>query len=74
MDFYCASEKLVIELDGDVHLEKENALNDIERQKNIEALGLRVMRFTNDEIFSNLENVLAKISFALSRAPPRTPS
>ena len=74
VDFYCASVKLVIELDGGVHSEKQVILNDIERQKNIEALGLRVLRFTNEEVFSNLDKVLSEILLALQSSELRTPS
>ena len=58
-DFYCAACKLVIELDGDSHVGNEEA--DRVRQGELEARGLKVLRFPNPEIFDNLENVLEVI-------------
>lgn len=60
-DFYCHEAKLIIELDGSIHNEAEIIKNDIERQKNLEALGLKVIRFTNNELHNNLNLVLDKI-------------
>ena len=53
VDFYCAQKKLVIEIDGPIHL---NQLEyDQERTKFLELLGMQVVRFTNDEVFCDLE-------------------
>lgn len=46
VDFYCHSLKLIIEADGSIHNQKEIQLVDHERQKLLEADGLRVIRFT----------------------------
>ncbi len=61
-DFYCHSAGLVIEVDGSIHDLPEVLQNDIERQLYLESLGLKVIRFKNEEIFNNLENVLEKIN------------
>ena len=60
-DFYCHKLKLVIELDGSIHQLDEVAKNDIERQANIESLGLKVIRFTNEEIKCELEKCIEAI-------------
>lgn len=60
-DFYCHEAKLIIELDGSIHQIPEIIKNDIERQKNIEELGITVLRFTNKELHNNLNVVLDKI-------------
>lgn len=60
-DIYCHAEKLVIEIDGSIHDLDEIKINDEIRQKALEALGLRVIRFTNNEILNNLESVLETI-------------
>jgi len=60
-DFYCHQHKIVIELDGGIHNLPEIVKNDLERQLNIENDGIRVLRFKNEEIFNQLENVLATI-------------
>jgi very-short-patch-repair endonuclease len=61
-DFYCHELNLVIELDGKIHLSKEIKQNDKIRQAIIEGLGLKVVRFSNDEVLYNIENVLSEIS------------
>ena len=59
VDFYCHQAGLVIEVDGDVHdLQKEE---DQRREKVLSALGLRVVRFRNDEVINNLSAVVGKI-------------
>ena len=61
VDFYCPEEKLVVELDGEVHFNEEAIKYDKERTEYIETLGLRVIRFENNEVLKNTEFVLNKI-------------
>ncbi len=58
-DFYCASKKLIIEVDGDIHLNRQE--EDLIREKIIKSLGYRIIRFNNKEIINNLEGVINKI-------------
>ena len=59
VDFYCHRAGLVVEVDGDVHdLQKEE---DERREKVLRELGLRVVRFRNDEVVSELSTVVRKI-------------
>jgi len=59
VDFYCHKSALVIEVDGDVHdLQKEE---DERREKVLSAVGLRVVRFRNDEVIGNLLDVVERI-------------
>lgn len=60
-DFYCHTKKLIIEIDGSVHNLPEVKRNDEIRQKTLENLGLKVIRFTNKEITNNLEQVIQLI-------------
>ena len=60
-DFYCHALKLVIEIDGGYHLTEEQQLLDEERTKNIEFQGLKVIRFTNEEVLAQLPEVIDKI-------------
>lgn len=60
-DFYCHQHKLVIEVDGGIHNLPRVAVNDIKRQLNIEDDGIKVLRFTNDEIYNQLQKVLDTI-------------
>jgi len=62
VDFYCPTEKLVIELDGEGHYSDAGLAYDLKRTRYFEELGIRVVRFENNEVFKNLEYVLEKIS------------
>jgi very-short-patch-repair endonuclease len=59
VDFYCASESLIVEVDGAIHAQQQEA--DALRQELLESLGLRVLRLTNDEVEQDLESALMKI-------------
>ena len=59
VDFCCLPRRLVIEIDGSIH-EQQQAY-DAERTVALEALGYRVLRWTNDQIENDLESVLAAI-------------
>jgi very-short-patch-repair endonuclease len=59
VDFYCHAASLVVELDGPVH-EKQGEY-DQERDRVLEGLSLRVLRFKNQEVFEDLGAVLEKI-------------
>lgn len=61
VDFYCPEEKLVVELDGEVHFNAEAVKYDKERTEYIESLGIKVLRFENNEVLNNTEFVLNKI-------------
>ena len=56
VDFYCAELRLAIELDGDSHASQTRY--DRRRTKNLNALGVRVVRYTNDEVKLGLDSVL----------------
>jgi cyclase len=58
VDFYCHELKFFIEVDGSIHTLTEILLNDKDREYNLLSLGLHIIRFTNDEIFTNIEKVL----------------
>ena len=59
VDFYCSSENLVVEVDGGIHDKRQEA--DHIRQEMIESLGIRFLRFRNDEVIHNLAFVLQTI-------------
>ena len=61
VDFYCHRIKLVIELDGGIHLTDENKKIDKEREDGLKSFGLTVLRFKNEEVLMDLEGVLKKI-------------
>ena len=61
VDFYCAKEKLVIELDGEVHNNPQAMEYDSRRTKFLESHGLTVIRFENKMVFDFLPSVLQEI-------------
>jgi very-short-patch-repair endonuclease len=65
VDFPCIPQRLVIEVDGDVHERLDQQQYDRERQQIIEAKGFRVLRFSNDEIQHSLDDVIECIRHAL---------
>ncbi|WP_372770123.1 vitamin B12 dependent-methionine synthase activation domain-containing protein [Lutibacter sp.] len=68
-DFICLKTNLIIEIDGSIHQLPENIASDKERTKWLEEEGYSVIRFTNDEVLSNLDVVLKKIKEALEASP-----
>lgn len=61
VDFCCLECKLIVELDGGHHLEPENLIADQKRQKYIESLGFKVLRFQNFDVDINLDGVVLRI-------------
>jgi len=61
VDFYCASEKLIVELDGQVHLNSTIEEKDLKRTRYLESLGFNVIRFENKMVFDFLLTVLKEI-------------
>ena len=74
LDFYSPELKLAIEVDGDSHYTSDAHFADRERQLYIEAFGIQFLRFTNTELYENLDGVLSKILNGIqqitSPAPP----
>ncbi len=67
-DFYCPQARLVIELDGPIHATPDRREYDEIRDQTLSAKGLRVLRLTNAQIESDLEDCLARIEEAISLA------
>ncbi|MFN8460059.1 MAG: endonuclease domain-containing protein [Anaerolineae bacterium] len=61
LDFFCYEHRLVIEIDGDSHSQPDQILYDQARTEWLQQRGLRVIRFTNREVETNLEEVLTEI-------------
>lgn len=59
VDFYCHKAALVIEVDGDVHdLQQEE---DARREKVLSEMGLRIVRFRNEEVMKNLAGAASSL-------------
>ncbi len=67
VDFYCPSAGLVVELDGRSH--EGRTEDDAARQGYLEGLGLRVMRFLNDDVMKDPDGVVAAIVRAAGLEP-----
>lgn len=61
VDFYCASAKLISELDGPIHDTLEAQQYDAARTESLEARGLHVKRFKNQQVVEQLPAVLEEI-------------
>jgi very-short-patch-repair endonuclease len=75
VDFYCVQAKLAIEVDGDSHFTAEAKQSDPERQRYVEAFGIRFLRFTNADVYDNPDGVIEAIARALGpdEEPPVSP-
>ncbi len=75
-DFYCHQAKLIIEVDGGYHKVPEQYEYDSNRDSDLEKFGLKVLRFTNERVFSDTEKVIEEITEEVKsriRAPLPTP-
>lgn len=61
LDFYCASKKIAIELDGSQHFSEKNSLNDKLRDSYLNSLGITVLRYANNHIWDNFDGVCQDI-------------
>ena len=61
-DFYCHNLRLVIEVDGEIHTEREIQSHDEGRTGELERFGIKVLRFTNSQILHDSDLVVEKIN------------
>ncbi|MCZ4318494.1 endonuclease domain-containing protein [Aequorivita viscosa] len=61
VDFYCASEGLIVELDGQVHMDASAEEYDRKREAVLKGLGFVIVRFENKMVFDFLPSVLKDI-------------
>jgi very-short-patch-repair endonuclease len=66
VDFYCHKLRLVVEVDGNVHGEKDVSENDEVRQRLLEKDGLKVVRYTNEKILKTKEIVIEEINLLIN--------
>ena len=65
VDFYCATAKLVIEIDGSQHYDPQGQAYDAERTAILESYGLRVIRYSNREIDREFSAVCQQIDLII---------
>ena len=61
VDFYCHEYKLAIEIDGEIHLKNEVIEYDDGRSHDIEKYDIKILRFTNNEVFTDLKKITEEI-------------
>ena len=66
VDFYCKPLNLVIEIDGSYHFEEEQKVKDKERQQILEEMGLKFLRFSEEQIRKDMDIVLKAIEHYIS--------
>ncbi|MEC4672670.1 MAG: DNA-3-methyladenine glycosylase [Nitrospirota bacterium] len=67
VEFFCPQQRLVVEVDGDVHAEPINLKREAEREEYLRSLGLLIVRYTNDEVLNNLEGVIENLLGIISK-------
>ena len=71
VDFYCHEAKLVVEIDGDIHLQRKEY--DAGRSAEMKKYCIKVIRFKNSEVENNIENVIKRIENEIEKrmqSPP----
>ena len=58
VDFVCLEKKLILEIDGGYHSEYEQIQKDEHRTERLKAMGFNVIRYTNEDLFADIESVL----------------
>ena len=69
VDFYCPAAKLIVEIDGGQHYAETNIVKDEARDKFLSDLGFRVLRYSNIDVFKNIEGVVTDIYNHLGNPP-----
>ena len=69
-DFYCESCGVVVEIDGDSHFTAAGTRRDIARDASLTERGLRVLRFTNQDVMERFEAVCLEIAAVLREKQP----
>jgi very-short-patch-repair endonuclease len=60
-DFYCHKAKLIIEVDGEIHLGQKEKEYDTNREAVLKRFGIKVIRFTNEQVINNTDKVVEEI-------------
>ena len=61
-DFYCHEKRLVIEVDGDIHNGGDQNEHDLNRSAELDRLGIRVIRFSNEQVLNHINDILMEIT------------
>jgi very-short-patch-repair endonuclease len=70
LDFYCPRIKLAIEIDGGQHNENSVVLFDERRTKYLKSLGIKVVRFWNNDVLENIDGIYVKVLESVNSSHP----
>jgi very-short-patch-repair endonuclease len=73
LDFYCYDARLAVEVDGATHSEAKEIAQDAERAAFLKENGVRLLRYSNTEVYENLDGVLEMIYLELGQQPAPSP-
>ena len=73
VDFACPAKKLIVEVDGSQHGDTENVSTDRIRTAKLEALGWTILRFWNDDVLRDIDNVCQHIVISAGLSGPEIP-
>ena len=74
-DFYCHEKRLVIEIDGGIHMKTQVKEHDENRSAEFDRLGIHIIRFTNEQVLQTKEKVLEEIiRYTITPSNPDSPS
>lgn len=73
VDFVCPAQKLIVEIDGSQHADETKASYDAVRTARLEADGWTVLRFWNDDVMRDIDNVCLHIVTIAGHAKPDNP-
>ena len=74
VDFFCAEAKLAVELDGAGHYLRSGQISDLDRELELHEKGIRVLRFNNHAVMSDIDAVLNAIIYAVDPEKSLWPS
>lgn len=72
-DFYCHKLKLIVEVDGDIHESDQSMEYDDGRSAELEKYGLRIIRFSNDQVLKETDKVASQILTYITSLPSPSP-
>ncbi|VAX30102.1 hypothetical protein MNBD_NITROSPIRAE03-507 [hydrothermal vent metagenome] len=73
VDFFCRDLMLAIEVDGYTHTFEEVADRDERKEKRLQELGVRIIRFKDEDVMNNLEGVMKEIENRVKKHTPLSP-
>ena len=65
VDYVCLDKMLIIEIDGEYHNQQEQQIEDRNRDERLKDMGYTVLRFTNEQVMTNIDGVLENINMYL---------